>query len=191
MSQAEPAPSLSERPSGGAVLVEQMAEAAGRREKGRDLRPLGRLWPFALRHKADLLLALLFLILATVASLGLTVTARGAIDHGFTDGGGGVDRWFLFLGLNALGLAGVTAARYFYVTKTGERMIADLRQSVFGHVLSLDQGFLAGIRTGEVLSRLTTDIQIVDTLLTTSISYALRIVLMMMAPIIISTFLSA
>src|SRR5690606_25897370 len=60
-----------------------------------------------------------------------------------------------------------------------ERMVADLRQAVFRHVLGLDQGFFAGIRTGEVLSRLTTDIQIVDTLLTTSISYALRNVLML------------
>ena len=190
MSQADSAPPLSERPSGGAVLAEQMSEAAGRRERRRDLKPLGRLWPFALRHKADLLLALLFLILATVASLGLTATARGAIDHGFQDGGADIDRWFLWLGLNALGLAAVTAARYFYVTKTGERMVADLRQAVFGHVLTLDQGFLTGIRTGEVLSRLTTDIQIVDTLLTTSISYALRNVLMMIGAVVMLAFVS-
>ena len=78
MSETPSAPPLSERPSGGAVLVEQMNEAAGRRERRRDLKPLGRLWPFALRHKTDLLLALLFLVLATVASLGLTATARGA-----------------------------------------------------------------------------------------------------------------
>jgi len=184
MSQADSAPPLSDRPSGGAMLAEQMSEAAGRRERRRDLRPLMRLWPFALRHKLDLGLSLVFLILATVASLGLTTTARGAIDHGFANGGQDINRWFLWLGLNALGLAAVTAARYFYVTKTGERMVADLRQAVFGHVLSLDQGFLAGIRTGEVLSRLTTDIQIVDTLLTTSISYALRNVLMLIGAII-------
>lgn len=184
MSQADSAPPLSDRPSGGAMLAEQMSEAAGRRERRRDLRPLMRLWPFALRHKLDLGLSLVFLILATVASLGLTTTARGAIDHGFANGGQDINRWFLWLGLNALGLAAVTAARYFYVTKTGERMVADLRQAVFGHVLSLDQGFLAGIRTGEVLSRLTTDIQIVDTLLTTSISYALRNVLMLIGAVI-------
>ncbi len=184
MSQAD-SPSLrSDRPSGGVLLAEQMSDAAGRRERRRDLKPLMRLWPFALRHKLDLGLSLVFLLLATVASLGLTATARGAIDHGFADGGQDINRWFLWLGLNALGLAGVTAARYFYVTKTGERMVADLRQAVFGHVLSLDQQFLSGIRTGEVLSRLTTDIQIVDTLLTTSISYALRNILMLIGAII-------
>ena len=179
MSQADPSGGLSERPSTGALLVEQMSEAAGRRERKRDLRPLGRLIPFAMAHKADLLLSLIFLVLATIASLSLTVAARGAIDHGFEDGGAQIDRWFLLLGANALFLAAVTAARYFYVTKTGERMVADLRQAVFGHVLTLDQAFFANIRTGEVLSRLTTDIQIVDTLLTTSVSYSLRNILML------------
>lgn len=177
------APSPRERPSGGALLAEQMAEAAARRERRRDLRPLKRLIPFALAHKPDLLLAAVFLLLATVASLGLTVTARGAIDHGFEDGGAGIDFWFLLLGANALVLAAVTAARYFYVTKTGERMVADLRQALFGHSLKLDQGFFANVRTGEVLSRLTTDIQIVDTLLTTSVSYALRNVLMLIGAV--------
>jgi len=184
MSQADSPAYRNDRPSGGALLAEQMSEAAGRRERQRDLKPLMRLWPFALRHRLDLVMSLAFLLLATVASLGLTATARGAIDHGFANDGQDINRWFLWLGLNALGLAAVTAGRYFYVTKTGERMVADLRQAVFGHVLSLDQGFLAGIRTGEVLSRLTTDIQIVDTLLTTSISYALRNVLMLVGSVI-------
>ena len=184
MSQADSSSSINDRPSGGALLAEQMSEAAGRRERQRDLKPLMRLWPFALRHKFDLVMSLVFLLLATVASLGLTATARGAIDHGFTHDGQDINHWFLWLGLNALALAAVTAARYFFVTKTGERMVADLRQAVFGHVLSLDQSFLAGIRTGEVLSRLTTDIQIVDTLLTTSISYALRNILMLVGAVI-------
>ena len=113
MSQADPSGGLSERPSTGALLVEQMSEAAGRRERKRDLRPLGRLIPFAMAHKADLLLSLIFLVLATIASLSLTVAARGAIDHGFEDGGAQIDRWFLLLGANALFLAAVTAARYF------------------------------------------------------------------------------
>ena len=179
MSQTDSPSHRGDRPSGGALLAEQMSEAADRREKRRDLRPLLGLWPFALRHRSDLFLSLVFLLLATVASLGLTVTSRGAIDHGYANGGQDINRWFLWLGLNALALAVVTAARYFYVTKTGERIVADLRQAAFGHVLSLDQQYLSAIRTGEVLSRLTTDIQIVDTLLTTSISYALRNVLML------------
>jgi len=60
------------------------------------------------------------------------------------------------------------------VTKTGERMIADMRTGLFGRILTLDPSFYATMRTGEVLSRLTTDIALVETLLTTSISFALR-----------------
>ncbi|MFO0413500.1 MAG: ABC transporter transmembrane domain-containing protein, partial [bacterium] len=63
---------------------------------------------------------------------------------------------------------------YYYVTKTGERVIADLRKGLFGRILTLDPAFYAAMRTGEVLSRLTTDIALVETLLTTSVSFALR-----------------
>src|SRR5690606_3419936 len=73
----------------------------------------------------------------------------------------------LFLGL-------ATAVRYFFVTKTGERVIADVRKGLFERILTLDPAFYARMRTGEVLSRLTTDIALVETLLTTSVSYAVR-----------------
>ncbi|HRO31783.1 MAG TPA: ABC transporter transmembrane domain-containing protein [Brevundimonas sp.] len=164
----------SDRPGAGALLAEQMGEAGERRAKRRDVRPLGRLWPFLMRHKLDAAIAGFWLILSTVASLALTATARGAIDHGFEDGGAGIDRWFMLLGLNAVFLGVATAVRYLYVTKTGERVIADVRKALFQQIVSLDPAFFASMRTGEVLSRLTTDIQLVDTLLTTSVSYALR-----------------
>ncbi len=162
------------RPGAGAVLMEQMGEAGQRREKRRDVRPLLRLWPYLMQHRLDALIAGFWLLGSTSASLGLTATARGAIDHGFENGGGDLNRWFLFLGLNALILGVATAVRYFYVTKTGERMIADLRKALFDRILTLDPSFFARMRTGEVLSRLTTDIALVETLLTTSVSFALR-----------------
>lgn len=172
MSSTEPRPS--DRPSGGAVLAEQLAEAGARRARVRDVRPLMRLWPYLVRHRGSAVIAGFWLVLSTVASLMLSVTARGAIDHGFEDGGAALNGWFLLLGANALALGLATAVRYFYVTKTGERVIADLRQGLFGRVLRLDPAFFARMRTGEVLSRLTTDIQLVETLLTTSVSFALR-----------------
>ena len=118
-----------DRPSQGAVLVDQMGEAGKKRERSRDIRPLARLWPFLMKHKVSAGLASVFLIVSTGASLGLTVTARGAIDRGFADGGANLTGWFLLLGANAVLLALATASRYFYVTRTGERMIADLRQA--------------------------------------------------------------
>ena len=127
---------------------------------------------------------------STVESLGLTATARGAIDTGFENGGEHLNFWFAILGANALVLGLMTALRYYFVTKTGERMIADLRQGLFGRILSLDPVFFAHMRTGEVLSRMTTDIQLVDTLLTTSISYALRNFLTMIGATILLFFVS-
>jgi ATP-binding cassette subfamily B protein len=162
------------RPGAGALLVEQMGEAGQRREKRKDVRPLLRLWPYLMQHRLDALIAGFWLLGSTAASLGLTATARGAIDHGFENGGADINRWFLFLGLNAVILGVATAVRYFYVTKTGERMIADLRKGLFDRILTLDPSFFAKMRTGEVLSRLTTDIALVETLLTTSVSFALR-----------------
>ena len=162
------------RPGAGALLAEQMSEAGGRREKRRDVRPLARLLPYALKHKGHLTLAAIWLILSTVASLGLTATARGAIDHGFENGGAGLNVWFMVLGANAVFLGLATAVRYFYVTKTGERVVADLRKGLFDRILTLDPAFYARIRTGEVLSRLTTDVALVETLMTTSVSFALR-----------------
>ena len=162
------------RPGAGAVLAEQMGEAGARREKRKDVRPLLRLWPYLMQHRLDALIAGFWLLGSTAASLALTATARGAIDHGFENGGADINRWFLFLGLNAVFLGVATAVRYFYVTKTGERMIADLRKALFDRILTLDPAFFAKMRTGEVLSRLTTDIALVETLLTTSVSFALR-----------------
>lgn len=162
------------RPGAGAVLIEQLGEAGERRAKRRDVRPLGRLLPYALRHKGHLTLAAVWLILSTAASLALTASARGAIDNGFDNGGAQLNLWFLLLAANALFLGFATAIRYYFVTKTGERVIADLRKGLFGRILTLDPAFYATMRTGEVLSRLTTDIALVETLLTTSVSFALR-----------------
>jgi len=162
------------RPGAGTLLVEQMDEAGQRRDSRRDVRPLARLLPYLMQHKLDALLVLFWLLMATVAGLALTVTARGAIDHGFADGGRQLNLWFGVLGVNAVALGISSAARYFYVTKTGERMVADMRTGLFGRILTLDPSFYAAMRTGEVLSRLTTDIALVETLLTTSVSYALR-----------------
>ncbi len=171
---ADAAADIRGRPGAGALLAEQMGEAGERRERRRDIRPLARLLPYAMRHKGHVAMAGVWLILSTAASLALTAAARGAIDNGFVNGGAQLNLWFLLLGANALFLGFATAVRYYFVTKTGERVIADLRKGLFGRILTLDPAFYASMRTGEVLSRLTTDIALVETLLTTSVSFALR-----------------
>lgn len=182
--------SVEGRPSAGALLADQMNEAGAKRAKRRDIRPLARLIPFALRHKGHALMAVFWLLLSTAASLGLTALARGAIDHGFEAGGANLNIWFLLLGANALFLGLATAARYYFVTRTGERVIADVRKGLFGRILTLDPSFYAHMRTGEVLSRLTTDIALVETLMTTSISYALRNFLTLIGGVALLFFVS-
>jgi len=177
-------PAVEGRPSAGAALVQQIDEAAERRAKSRNVQALGRLWPFIASHKVDAAAAGIFLVTAAGASLGLTGAVRLLVDHltGAAQAHAtaqSIAPWFWLLGGVAVALALSSALRYFFVTKLGERIVADLRKTVYAHILSLDPAFFLNTKLGEVLSRLTTDIQIVENLLTTSISVSLRNALML------------
>ena len=178
------------RPGAGASLVQSLAEDAGRRGKSRNLKTLSRLLPFARAHMGDAIASVIFLFGSTAATLGLSGAVRLLVDHLTTASGAEVDRWFLLLGAVALALGIATALRYFFVTKLGERVVADLRKAAYAHILTLDPSFFLGVRTGEVLSRLTTDIQIVETLLSTSISVALRNLVMLIGALILLVWVS-
>ncbi|OXE37268.1 MAG: ABC transporter [Phenylobacterium zucineum] len=169
-------PNVEGRPTAGAALAQQISEGAARRAKARSVRALGRLLPFMAAHRGDVVLAGIFLLAATASTLGLTGAVRALVDHltGAKSRGVAVDPWFWLLGGVAIALALSSALRYFYVTKLGERIVADLRKRTYAHILTLDPAFFLATTTGEVLSRLTTDIQIVENLLATSVSVALR-----------------
>jgi ATP-binding cassette subfamily B protein len=177
------------RPSAGQALAQNLAEARDRRAKSRNIRALGHLIPFAANHKADAAGAGVFLITAAAASLGLTGGVRLLADHVTAAvtadaSARSVAPWFWLLAGIAVAMALSSAFRYFFVTKLGERIVADLRKATYGHILSLDPSFFLATRTGEVLSRLTTDIQIVENLLTTSISVSLRNILTLVGGLI-------
>jgi len=180
------------RPSAGALLLDKLDRAADRRAKQRDIRPLKRLLPYLWAHRGDGFLAAVFLLFSTASTLGLTGAARLVVDEGFVAGADPADlnRSFLLLGLVALALALATALRYFYVTKLGERVVADLREGLYAHILTLDPAFFLRMRTGEVLSRMTTDIQIIESLVSTSISVALRNGLGMIGALVLLTWVS-
>ena len=162
------------RPSAGAELVQTLAEAANRRPRRKDIRPLAHLLPFVRRHVGDALAAGFFLLFSTGATLGLTGAFKEVIDKGFTKGGDAINSAFVGLAAVALLLAVATALRFFFVTRLGERVVADLRRALYGHTLTLDPAFFLKTRTGEVLSRMTTDVTIVEQLVGTSVSVALR-----------------
>ena len=163
------------RPTEGAALASQIAEAVNKRPRRKDLKPLGHILPFVVAHKANSFAALFFLLLSTASTLGLTVALRSVVDHGFVTGSSqALNRYFLIMVAVALALAGASALRYFFVTKLGEMVVADLRKAVYAHTLTLDQAYFLNTRIGEVLSRLTTDITIVETMVGSAASIALR-----------------
>ena len=172
------------RPGAGAVLAGEIASGKARREKSRDVRPLGRLRPYVAAHRGDAVLAALFLTASTGSTLTLTGAARLVTDHGFAAGSASeVNRWFLLAVAAAVLLALATAARFYFVSKLGERVVADLRRDLYAHVLTLDQAFFLQTRTGEVLSRMTTDIALIEGMVGTSASVALRNLLMVVGSV--------
>ena len=172
------------RPAESQTYAASLKEAAGRRQRSRNLRPLARLIPFMAAHKGDTFAALFFLLISTSASLALSFAGRSVIDQGFGQGSReALDRAFQGLGAVAVVLAVATALRYYFVTKLGERTVADVRAIVYRHILSLDQDYFLKTRTGEVLSRLTVDMTIVENMLATSVSVALRNILMVVGAI--------
>ncbi|WP_091736397.1 ABC transporter transmembrane domain-containing protein [Phenylobacterium immobile] len=168
------------RVGAGQSLSQSLKTAAAHREKSRNVRALTRLIPYARRHSTDAGLAFVFLLVTTAATLGLSGAARLLVNHLTAQGptAASVGPWFALLGAVTLALALGSGLRYFFVTKLGERVVADLRKDAYGRILTLDPAFFIATRTGEVLSRLTTDIQIVESLLATSVSVALRNTLM-------------
>ena len=192
MSETGPEASAPGRPSAGQTLAQNLAEAADRRGRSRNVGALRRLAPFIARHWGDAILSGVFLLASTGATLGMSGAIRLLVDHlpQAQRTGAPIDRWFLLIGAVALALALASALRYFFVTKLGERVVADLRKAVYAHILTLDPSFFLKTRTGEVLSRLTTDIAIVENLLGASISVALRNLLTLIGALILLLIVS-
>ena len=134
---------------------------------------LRALWPFVYRHSTLFFAWLVALTVASAATLSLPVAFRHMIDSGFSSGSN-VDRAFLFLFLVAVVLALASAARFYFVSLLGERVVADLRQQLYGHLIGLDAEFHDRTRSGELISRLSADSELLRTVVATSMSVALR-----------------
>jgi ATP-binding cassette subfamily B protein len=167
--------SVEGRPSAGAALAQSLSEDANRRPKSRDVRNLRRLLPYIRDHWGFALGAAGFLLVSVTATLAMTSAAKSVVDHGFASRSATqLNQTFLLLGGVAMLLALSTALRFYFISRLGERVVADLRKGLYRHVLTLDPTFFMNTRTGEVLSRMTTDITIVENLVGSSASIALR-----------------
>jgi len=134
---------------------------------------LRALWPFVQAHRGLFVAWLLALACSSTATLSLPVAFRRMIDQGFSSGAN-IDRAFVFLFLVALALALATAARFYFVSLLGERVVADMRNRLYGHLLGLDAGFFDRNRSGELVSRLTADAELLRSVVSSSMSVALR-----------------
>jgi ATP-binding cassette subfamily B protein len=139
---------------------------------------LRQLLPFLAPYKRRFVFAGIALLVAAGATLAVPYGFKQLIDIGFGYGGvrdsAHIDRYFIALFGVACVLAVATAARFYMVSWLGERVTADLRSAVYRHVVTQSPQFFETTQTGEVLSRLTTDTTLIQALVGTSISMALR-----------------
>ena len=161
-SQAAPAPLRSEQ----------------EREKSRDVGSLRALAPFLAPHRLMVLGAIAALILTAAVSLFLPLAVRRVVDGFETESVTLLDQYFVaalaIAGLLALG----TGLRYYLVTRLGERVVADIRKAVFDRMIHMSPAFFERVMTGEVLSRITTDTTLLLSVIGSSVSVALRNVLL-------------
>ncbi len=139
----------------------------------RRLGSLNTLWPFVRRHVGLFSAWLVALAVSSVATLSLPVAVRQMIDHGFNSGGQ-INKAFALLFLVAVVLALATAARFFFVSLLGEKVVADLRSRLYAHLITLGAGFHDRSRSGELVSRLTADSELLRSVIGSTMSVALR-----------------
>jgi ATP-binding cassette, subfamily B, bacterial len=159
------------------ATVEQPDGPAGAPEPAghRRLRPLLSLMPYVARYRWRTAAALVALLVAAVITLVVPVAVRRMVDFGFSrESASLIDSYFAVMIAIVAGLALSSAARFYLVTSLGERIVADLREDVFGHLVSLSSAYFDAAKTGELISRLTADTTQIKAAVGASVSIALR-----------------
>lgn len=162
------------------------------RPKGKDTRYLWRMFGFMKPYWGALCMAAFALVLTAGATLSIGLGVKFLIDNGLSAG----DPEFLNRGLYVLlgivcAIAIGTYFRFYFISWVGERVVADLRRAVYGQVLKLSPGFFEVTRTGEILSRLTADTALLQTVIGSSLSIALRNVLSLIGGITLLIYTNA
>jgi ATP-binding cassette subfamily B protein len=145
--------------------------AAGRAK----LRPLLALAPYVARYRGRAFLALIALTVAALTTLIVPVAVRRMIDFGFSpEGIAMINSYFSVMIAVVAVLATASASRFYLVMTIGERVVADVRRDVFAHLISLSPSFFDSARSGELISRLTADTTQIKAAVGSSVSIALR-----------------
>lgn len=165
--------------------------ASEERAGSKKLGILSSLWPFMKPYKLLIFGATLALVLTASMTLTLPLAVRRVVDNFRIQDGELLDWYFLA----ALGIAAVlavgTGIRYALVTRLGERVVADIRKAVFDRVIGMSPEFYERIMTGEVLSRITTDTTLIQSVIGSSVSIALRNMLMFVGGLVLMLLTSA
>ncbi|UWR12467.1 ABC transporter transmembrane domain-containing protein [Sulfitobacter mediterraneus] len=165
--------------------------ANAEREKSRKLGALRALAPFMWPYRVLMIAAVLALISTAVISLTLPLAVRRVVDNFGTSEPELLDQYFLAALVIAGLLAVGTGLRYALVTRLGERVVADIRKAVFDRVIGMSPAFYENIMTGEVLSRITTDTTLILSVIGSSVSIALRNVLIFLGGLVLMLLTSA
>jgi len=165
-------------------VVRTVDRERDQRPKSKRLSSLKALGPFLRPYRGTILGVAIALISAAAFTLMLPMAFRRVIDSLTVDNAALIDQYFLALIGVAFALAVATAARFYLVTRLGERIIADLRKGVFNHVSEMSPGFYEKLMTGEVLTRLTSDTTVIQGVVGSTASIALRNALLLVGGIV-------
>ncbi len=156
------------------------------RVKSRDLRQLRRLAAYLADYKLQVAGALFALVVAAASVLSLGIGLRYLIDSGFAEARPeALDHALRASIVVILALAVSTFLRSYLVAWLGERIVARIRSEVYGHIIRMPPGFFETTRTGEVLSRLTTDTTVVQTVIGSTVTQALRNILLTLGGVVL------
>lgn len=149
-----------------------------KQSSSKNIKALSAIWPFLKNYTGLMALALIVLVLTASISLVLPLAVRKVIDEFGEQSTGLLDQHFTLALIVVALLAVGTGVRYYLVTRLGERVVADIRALVFKNTIGMSPSFFEKILTGEVLSRITTDTTLILSVIGSSISVALRNVLL-------------
>ena len=160
--------------------------ASGERPASHDIGQLTDLWRFVLPYRLQVVGALAALTVAAATVLVLGFGLRKLVDEGFSGGDSSLlDQAVLILLAVVVLLAGASYMRFYLVSWIGERVVADIRRAVYDHVITLSPAYFEINRMGEILSRLTTDTTLLQMVVGSSASIALRNTLMLMGGMVL------
>ncbi|MGH8460833.1 MAG: ABC transporter transmembrane domain-containing protein [Stenotrophobium sp.] len=154
-------------------LPPQVAPAVKPPPLRRRIAALSSLWPFLKPYRLQMMLAFLLLCLGSASMLSVPISFRALIDHGFA-AGSAMHGYFLGLFGIAVFWGFTVAGRFYFVSWIGERVTADLRSAIYRRMLAQSPQYFETTQTGEVLSRLTSDTTLVQTVVGSSVSMGLR-----------------